>query len=160
MPTLKVKNNGVWERVAGGGSNSISDRLIVTIDAVTMTASHSASEIGEAKTAGKFVYAMITQSGATLPLFSYSEGNEDLGVPNKAFFTSSTFVETDNTASMLYMMVADDKTVTYEQRMVSGLPSGGTAGQVLTIGEGGSFVWADAPNGGETLQAAEELMFG
>lgn len=41
----------------------------------------------------------------------------------------------------------------------SGLPSGGTVGQVLTIGEDGNPVWAD-PTGGETLPAAEEVLFG
>lgn len=39
------------------------------------------------------------------------------------------------------------------------LPSGGTIGQVLIIGEDGTPVWADAPSGGN-LPAAEELMFG
>lgn len=156
MATLKVKNNGVWERVSGGGSSPVSDRLIVTIDAATMTASHSASEICEAKTAGKFVYATVAQSGATLSLFSCSEADESLGVSSKVFFISSTFVETDKTAHMLYMMVADDKTVTYEQRILVGLPSVGTAGQVLAVGEDGNPVWENAPSnipsGGTTGQ--------
>lgn len=39
------------------------------------------------------------------------------------------------------------------------LPSGGTTGQVLTIGSDGTPVWADA-TGGASLPAAEELMFG
>lgn len=38
------------------------------------------------------------------------------------------------------------------------LPSGGTAGQVLTIGSDGTPVWADA-TGGESLPAAEEVLF-
>lgn len=40
------------------------------------------------------------------------------------------------------------------------LPTGGTAGQVLTIGEDGNPVWADAPSGGASLPAAEEVVFG
>lgn len=40
------------------------------------------------------------------------------------------------------------------------LPSDGTTGQILMIGADGNPVWADAPSGGETLSAAEEVMFG
>lgn len=64
MPTLKVKNNGVWEKVAGGGSGG--------------------------------------------------SGSE--------------------------------------------LPTGGTAGQVLTVGSDGKYIWAD-PTGGGNLPAAEEVLF-
>lgn len=41
------------------------------------------------------------------------------------------------------------------------LPSGGTPGQVLTMGEDGKPMWGDAPSGGnsDSLPAAEEGEF-
>lgn len=144
------------EAAASGGADS--NIFIVTVDAATMTASHSASEIGEAKIAGKLVYAMISQSGAILQLYSYSEGSESVPNSTKAFFTTSTSVEADNTVVMLYMMVADDKTVTYEARQLTGVPTGGTAGQVLTKGSDGNPVWADA-TGGAAIPSAKGVEF-
>lgn len=41
----------------------------------------------------------------------------------------------------------------------SSLPSGGTAGQVLTMGEDGKAVWADAPTGGGSIPSAEGVEF-
>lgn len=40
----------------------------------------------------------------------------------------------------------------------AGIPSGGTVGQVLTIGVDGNPVWAD-PTGGANITAAEEVLF-
>lgn len=41
----------------------------------------------------------------------------------------------------------------------SSLPTGGTAGQVLTMGEDGTAVWADPPAGGGSVPSAEGVEF-
>jgi hypothetical protein len=155
MPTLKVKNNGVWEKVAGGGSSGGSDSsvLIVTLDTDTMTASHSASEVYTATTNGKMVFAKSTL-GAMYNLFMSAE--EGAGF-------STTVVESgdsDNFAESTYVFLLNDKTFSFASQKINGIPSGGTAGQVLTVGEDGKPVWVDAPSGSSIeLPFAEEVEF-
>lgn len=90
MPTLKVKNNGVWEKVSGGGSGG------------------GGSELPTGGTAGQFL---------------------SIGSDGKPVWADAP----------------------------SNIPSGGTTGQVLTIGEDGNIVWANVTGGNNTLPAAEEV---
>lgn len=41
----------------------------------------------------------------------------------------------------------------------AGLPTGGTAGQVLTIGSDGNPVWADVTSGGGSIPSVEGVTF-
>lgn len=138
--------NGV-EPDESGNVQIDSDVLVVTIDTTSMTASHSSSEICAAVTAGKVVFA--TGDGQIWPLINAQATLVVFYFPN---------VQDGNYDGMM-VLVADDKTITFEISTAIGVPSGGTAGQVLTMGEDGNPVWADAPSGGN-LPAAEEVMFG
>ena len=147
MPTLKVKNNGVWERVSGGSSGGSVDSsvLIVALDTDTMTASHSASEVYAATTNGKMVFAKSTL-GAMYNLFMSAE--EGAGF-------STTVVESgtsDNFAESTYVFLLNDKTFSFESQKINGIPSGGTTGQVLTMGTDGKPAWV-------SLTASEEVQF-
>lgn len=182
MPTLKVKNNGVWEKVAGGGGSSESNTLVVTISTATKLASHSASEIVAAVKSGKSVCAVCLEDNIVLNQYN-PESNE-----NSVEFYSVNV--TNGNINTTIAVIANDKTVLYEAEGVVGvpplyfsnimagqvltvgenkkpvwadapncIPSGGTVGQVLTIGDDGKPVWTYASNGGGDLPAAEEVEF-
>lgn len=148
MPTLKVKNNGVWKKVAGGGSGG----LVVTFNVANLTASHSASEIYTVVTAGTVVIGLLEGDNLTLNLLTATETQAVFHAP----------ITEDGNANSVILIVADDKTLTFNQEKAIGVPSGGTTGQVLTIGVDGKPVWANVTsgNGGnDTLPAAEEGEF-
>jgi hypothetical protein len=137
MPTLKVKNNGVWERVMGGSGNvsTESGSLIVNLDTKTMTASHGASEIYNAIQSGKIVSAM-SDSNMMYNIFMYS--------PENIIFIM-TVVESgniDNYAEATYVFLSNDKNFSFASQKINGLPNGGTVGQALTIDTNGNPVWS------------------
>lgn len=57
-----------------------------------------------------------------------------------------------------YWTAADKQEIIDELGGGSSLPTGGTTGQVLTMGENGAY-WADPPAGGETLEDLEGVLF-
>lgn len=128
--------------VAAINEAAASEVLIVTVDTVdtvdteTMTASHSASEIYAAVTAGLLV--IVRNGNLTMTLDRVSE-------TEAVFITAFTI---DGAVLGGNIVIANDKTVTMESNGIIGVPAGGTAGQVLTMGEDGKAVWADAPSGG------------
>lgn len=128
-----------------GGADSNIFIVTVTVDGDAMTASHSASEIYAAVIAGKVVFAI--GGGQIWPLLS-------------AQVTSANFycaMVEDGNCDGLSVVIADDKTMTIEVKTAIGVPTGGTAGQVLTMGSYGNPVWADAPSG--TVQPATNYTF-
>lgn len=181
MPTLKVKNNGVWEKVAGGGSDW-SNILVVTINTAINLASHSASEIVSAIESGKSVCAVLPEYNMVLNQYS-TESNENwvclysVQVANGNVGVTTAIISNDKTVTYesggvvgvppLYfsnITVGQVLTVSEDKKPVwadapSGIPSGGTVGQVLTVGEDGKPMWGDAPSGGnsDSLPAAEEV---
>lgn len=134
------------EGVAGSGG---SGGLIVTFNVANLTASHSASEIYAAVNSRTVVVGLVSDSNIAMNLLTATETQAAFHAP----------IIEDGNANSIIITVADDKTLTYNQEKAIGVPSGGTAGQVLTIGADGKLVWSN-PAVDSNLPVAEELMFG
>lgn len=135
------------------GGSADSNVLIVTVSTTNgsiFTASHSYTEIKAAVQAGKAVFLnVMNQTIYEFTMFTTTV--------SKAVFTKATVNEGIATGNSAH--VDDNKNVTFYETVTVPIPSGGTAGQVLTMGSDGKAVWADA-TGGASLPAAEEVAFG
>lgn len=132
-----------------GGGNGGSGGLIVTFNVENLTANHSASEIYAAVNSGMVVVGLVSDGNMAMNLLAATE-------TQAAFHTTVT---EDGNANSIIITVANDKELTFNQEKAIGVPSGGTAGQVLTIGADGKLVWSN-PAVDSNLPVAEELMFG
>lgn len=141
MSVLKVRHNGEWIKVPGGGSGE-SNTLVITISTATNLASHSASEIVTAIESGKSVCAVLPEYNMVLNQYD-PESNEN-------YVCLYSVQSTNGNVSTTVAVISNDKTVTYESGVVVGVPSlyssNIIAGQVLTVGKDKKPVWADVPN--------------
>ena len=113
---------------------------------------------------------MITENLSTLKIHKLTQAQYDRALevgnidPNAIYLTPEKepiFIQNDEPVD------AEDGTLWLDLDAVgqssgggegAGIPSGGTVGQVLTIGVDGNPVWAD-PTGGANIPAAEEVLF-
>lgn len=146
------------EAAASGGGSADSEFFVVNITPTSDTggtASHSSSEIKAAVDAGKIPIAVISQTGMTMTCLTASEAIA-------MFYYTTVFVTDGNNdayeSTMMMMNINKNKEAVVDIQKAIGLPTGGTAGQVLTIGEDGNPVWADS-TGGASIPSALEVKF-
>lgn len=156
--TADADGNPVWADASGGGGVFVVK--LAYDDSGTLTADKTIDDIIEAYNAGYLIRAVGDLWGVGiyfhLPLATVSETGK------MAVFSLTSVVVRDSTSVMAGNYTENDQViitesgVSYETLGTGiGLPFGGTAGQVLTIGDDGSPVWADP-----VATSAEGVLFG
>lgn len=128
------------EAAASVGEHDLFD--VTVVDEENYIVSHSLDEIESAIAEGK------------IPVLNVDGGIFWIG----GAFQKSMFNIFGNRVDVLTFEIDNEKKLTFTEFSRPCVPTGGTAGQVLTMGEDGKLVWADA-TGGASIPSAEEVLF-
>lgn len=135
MPVLKVKVNGEWVNVAGGGnidSGAESNVIIVQIDETNNTANMSSSEIEAAINEKKIVFAITSLNN---DIYHYNDQIIIINSSSGTTSTQSSFVlikATETSITSNYVYIDELKNVTYEIIDVTGVGEEKTQVQIIT----------------------------
>lgn len=141
MPTLKVKQNGVWKVIStAGNSNSAKDysAIIVTYDTTTMIASLNSIDIFNLVNEGRNI--VLNSEGVIYSLISIEEN------------LASFFVTTvgDEISGTVYITIDNNKQVKkiiYKGTTIP-VPTKNDTNKVLSVGIDNSIQWINPPSGG------------
>lgn len=141
MPTLKVKQNGVWKVIStAGNSNSAKDysAIIVTYDTTTMIASLNSIDIFNLVNEGRNI--ILNSEGVIYSLISVEEN------------LASFFVTTvgDEVSGTVYITIDNNKQVKkiiYKGTTIP-IPTKNDTNKILSVGTDNNVQWINAPSGG------------
>lgn len=95
MPVLKIKQNGVWKEIAGGGSVAGgSVELDTTLTQEGMAA--DAKAVGDALDALDIMVAIDENDDGNIELGTFSENNDIIGLPTSTIEDNGKFLRVVN----------------------------------------------------------------
>lgn len=146
MAVLKIKKNGVWEELGVFNAGVAEPEIfIVTVNADSMTSSHSAAEIKEAYENDKLVALRLEsntiQYGGFISLAQII--SED--VDNISAFFNDTHVSSKYKVSTVLIIIRNDKSVLIDEIECAPIPAPTESdyGKVLTATASG-LAWVTA----------------